>query len=137
MKNKKDYNVEELANDYKRAVADYRNLKRRSEEEKEKIIKLANERLILNMLEVLDDLEESLKHLDNAEGVDKVVEKFISKLENEGLDVIDPKDKDFNPNEHEALEITDGKKGKVMKVYRKGYKLFDKVVRPALVAVGK
>jgi len=128
--------IEDLEDKYKRAAADYQNLKRRSEEEKGKIIRLANERLILNMLEVLDDLEESLKHIDDKDGVEKVIDKFRDKLKLEGLEEINPKGSDFNPYEHEALDSIEGEEGKIINVYRKGYKLFDKVVRPAFVAVG-
>jgi molecular chaperone GrpE len=128
--------IEDLEDKYKRAAADYQNLKRRSEEEKGKIIRLANERLILNMLEVLDDLEESLKHIDDKDGVEKVIDKFRNKLKLEGLEEINPKGSDFNPYEHEALDSVEGEEGKIINVYRKGYKLFDKVVRPAFVAVG-
>lgn len=126
---------EEMENKYKRALADYTNLQRRSEEEKEKFVKFANEVLIKNVLEILDDLEQSQKHIQD-EGLDKVVDKFKKFLTDQGVEEIPAEGEKFNPELHEAIESVEGEEAKVIKVHRKGYKFFSKPLRPALVAVG-
>jgi len=126
---------EELENKYKRALADYVNLQRRSEEEKDRFIKFANEVLIKQILEILDDLEQSQKHIADT-GLDKVVEKFKKFLVNQGVEEVESEGKDFDPTLHEAIESIEGEEGKVLKVHRKGYKFFSKPLRTAIVAVG-
>jgi molecular chaperone GrpE len=126
---------EEFENKYKRALADYTNLQRRSEEDKERIIKFANEILLVKVLEIFDDLEQSQKHIKD-EGLDKVVDKFKKFLTSQGLEEVESEGKKFDPTVHEAIESVEGEEDKVIKVHRKGYKFFSKPLRPALVAVG-
>lgn len=122
---------------YIRALADYQNLVKRTEEERYRLMDFANEILIQKLLPVIDDMEESVKHIKN-EGLQKVLDKLLKILEDAGLQVISPKEgEDFNSDCHEALDTIKGKNGKIMKVHRKGYNLNSKVIRPALVAVGK
>lgn len=119
----------------KQALADYQNLKKRSSAEKELIIKFSNEVLIGKLLDVFIGLGLASEHLkDN--GLDGVYAKFLSVLKSEGLEIIDPIGEDFNSHEHEGVEILPGENGKVIKVLQKGFKLNNKVLKPAVVAVG-
>ncbi len=127
--------AEDFENKYKRALADYTNLQRRSEEEKEKFIKFANEVLIVKILEIFDDLEQSQKHIKD-EGLSKVVDKFKKFLNDNGVEEVESEGKDFDPEIHEAIESVEGETNKVIKVHRKGYKFFNKPLRTAIVAVG-
>lgn len=126
---------DELENSYKRAVADYQNLLKRTADEREKYIKMANEALVSDLLEIIDDLQNSQSHIAD-EGLNKIIEKFTKILTASGVNEIESLNKDFNPEEHEAIESVDGDENKVIKVHRKGYKLFERTIRPAIVAVG-
>ncbi len=126
---------EEIKTKYLRALADYENLEKRSIRDKEQASMLANEVLIEKLIPVLDDLDEAIKHIDD-DGLKQVQKKLVKALEDSGLEIINPQDSTFNPDEHEAIESVNGKENLVVKVYRKGYRLGNKVLRPALVAVG-
>ncbi|PIR42184.1 nucleotide exchange factor GrpE [candidate division WWE3 bacterium CG_4_9_14_0_2_um_filter_35_11] len=127
--------VLDLENSYKRALADYTNLSKRYDEDKIKIISFANEILITKMLGVLDDLEESQKHV-KSDGIDMVIQKFKKVLTEAGITELNPINEIFDPISHEALDLVNGEKDKIIIVNRKGYLLSDKVIRPALVSVG-
>lgn len=134
--------LEEKDASHKRALADYINLKKRSEEEKFAVIKFANEVLLEKFISIFNDLEEAQKHMPTSHpelvsGSQKVVEKFKKTLESEGIEIIDPINEFFDSNTMEAIESVEGEKDKIIKVYRKGYKLNDKVIVTAMVAVGK
>lgn len=131
----KKNNCEEMENLYKRALADYTNLSKRYEEDKIKIISFANEILITKILGVLDDLEESQKHV-KSDGIEMVIQKFKKILNESGVTEMNPVNEVFDPVSHEALELVDGEKDKIIVVNRKGYLLSGKVIRPALVSVG-
>ncbi len=131
-----------------RVQADFVNYKRRVEQEREEQTKLANERLILKLLSVLDDFSRALgtapeKEANNQwlKGMALIEHKLSSTLEEEGLSRIEAAPGvDFDPWEHEAVlhdESSDYEEGKIMTVLKDGYKLHDKVVRPAQVAVSK
>ncbi len=120
---------------HKRALADYKNLERRSEEEKSLIVDLGTKKIIKDMLEVLDDLEASVLHIKDS-GLESVLNKMKKILKNEGLEEIEPIGETFNPEVHEAIDVSDGEKDKVTKAYRKGYFLNGRLLRAALVSVG-
>ncbi len=128
---------------WQRAQADFVNYKRRSQQEKEEMGKFANSVLILNLLPVLDDLERALHSvpprlakLPWVEGIKLIERKFLSILESQGVTRIKAKGKPFDPNLHEAAMSTRGKEGIVVRELKRGYKLRDRVIRPATVAVG-
>jgi molecular chaperone GrpE len=128
---------------WKRAQADFVNYKRRSEQEKQEAGQSANSVLILCLLPVLDDLERALysvpPHLAKlpwVEGIRLIERKFLSILESQGVTRIKAKGRPFDPNLHEAAISTRGREGMVIKELQKGYKLRDRVIRPARVAVG-
>jgi molecular chaperone GrpE len=125
----------ELENKYKRALADYVNLQKRTDEEREKFVKFANEILLRKVLEILDDLEQSQKHIKD-DGLNKVIERFRKFLTDNGVEEIESEGKEFDPSLHEAIESVEGDENKIIKVHRKGYKFFSKPLRIAMVAVG-
>ena len=127
----------ELENQLKRALADYQNLERRIDEERRLLSHLSSALVIEKLLPVLDNLENAQKHLKD-EGLEIVIKQFKDVLQSEGVSEITAEGSPFDPNLHEATEILESDKdGIVLKVLRKGYKINDKVLRPAQVAVGR
>ena len=131
-----------LAN-WQRAQADFINYKRRSEQEKEEIGKFANAMLMLNLLPVLDDLERAftsipphLARLTWVDGIRLIERKLQASLEAQGLSPIKALGEPFDPKLHEAAMHAKGKEGIVIEELQKGYKLQDRVIRPAVVVVG-
>jgi molecular chaperone GrpE len=132
-----------LAN-WQRAEADLANYKKRSEQERSGVIEFVNAELILSLLPVLDDLEraldstpDELAELSWVNGIELVCRKLRDALEAHGLSEIKALEEVFDPRYHEAMMEGDGDEGKVIEVARKGYKLHDRVIRPARVIVGK
>jgi len=132
-----------LAN-WQRAQADFVNYKRRAEQEKSELTKFTNAMLILNLLPVIDDLERALNTVPTAlagltwfDGLRLIHRKLMSILEGQGLQPIEAEGKDFDPNLHEAIMHSEGEEGKVLQELQKGYKLHDRVIRPAMVKVGR
>ena len=131
----KENKVEELAAQLKRALADYDNLKKRTEEEKQAVVKFANTILIVKFLEILDNLETAQKNLGD-QGLGLIVKKFKDVLASENIKEIDTRGKKFDPNLHEAVATADGEaEDQIAEVLQKGYSLDDKVLRPARVKV--
>lgn len=133
---KAEQKPEDLENRLKRALADYANLEKRIEREKEAFVKLANAQLLDKLLSVLDDFELCEKHLRD-EGVSLVCERFKEVLESEGVEEIRALGQKFDPEIMDAVEIVSGEKNKVVEVVLKGYLLNEKVLRPAKVKVGQ
>jgi len=132
-----------LAN-WQRAAADYQNLKRRAEKEREEYGRLATASLIINILPLLDDLERALRSVDMrlagltwVDGIGLIYRKFQAVLEAAGVSEIKAEGETFDPNVHEAVMYGEGEEGKVVAEIQKGYRLGDRVVRPAMVVVGK
>ena len=131
-----------LAN-WQRAQADFINYKRRSEQEKEEIGKFANATLMLSLLPILDDLERAftsipvhLAKLSWVDGIRLIERKLQASLEGQGLSQIKALGEPFDPQFHEAVMQGKGKEGMVIDEVQKGYKLHDRVLRPAMVIVG-
>jgi molecular chaperone GrpE len=127
---------EELDANWKRAAADYQNLKRRSEQEKLEIIKFANFNLLQEFLPVLDNLQAVAEHSDD-QGLKITVNHFSDLLKKVGVEELEVLDKPFNAETCEALETVAGKKDYVVEVVLKGYMFNGKLLRPARVKVGK
>ncbi|OGC70339.1 nucleotide exchange factor GrpE [candidate division WWE3 bacterium RIFOXYC1_FULL_39_7] len=125
----------EMENNWKRALADYRNFQKRSEEEKGFFIDFANESLIRQLLPVLDNLETLSNHIDDA-GLQMIIKNFAQILAEEGLVEISAQDKEFDASTMEAIEMVEGKENTVIEVLNKGYLLKNKLLRPARVRVG-
>ena len=131
-----------LAN-WQRAQADFINYKRRSEQEKEEISQFANASLMFNLLPILDDLERAftsipphLARLTWVDGIRLIERKLWASLEVQGLSLIKALGEPFDPKFHEAAMHGKGKEGIVIEELQKGYKLRDRVIRPAMVVVG-
>ena len=128
---------------WQRTQADFINYKRRSEQDKEEFSQFANAGLVLSLLPVLDDLERALTaippksaKLPWVDGIRLIERKFRASLETQGLTPIKALGEPFDPNLHEAVRQDKGKEGIVIEELRKGYKLYDRVIRPAMVVVG-
>ena len=128
---------------WQRAQADFTNYKRRSEQEKEETVKFASAGLISNLLPVLDDFERATRSLPPeqaqaslAEGFRLIERKLGTIMESQGLTEIKAMGEPFDPRLHEAINQDRGKEGIVVRELEKGYKLHDKVLRPAKVVVG-
>jgi len=131
-----------LAN-WQRTQADFINYKRRSEQEKEELGKFANTSLMLSLLPVLDDLERAFASIPPrstkltwVDGIRLIERKLRASLEAQGLSRIQALGETFDPNFHEAAMHGKGRDGMVIEELQKGYKLHDRVIRPAKVVVG-
>ncbi len=128
---------------WQRAQADFINYKRRTEQEKQDLGKLANAVLVSNLLPVLDDLERALSSTPDdlaevgwVDGIGLIERKLRSTLEAQGLSPIEALGKPFDPNIHEAVMQGKGKEGIVIEELEKGYTFQDRVIRPTKVVVG-
>ena len=134
---KKDQNHQELEERLKRTMADYQNLERRIEEERKLLSKLSALLLVEKLLPVLDNLENAQAHLDD-EGLEMVIKQFKEILTQEGVEEIEAIGQQFDPSEHEAIETQTGEDDNIVaRVLAKGYKIEDKVIRPARVVVSR
>jgi len=126
---------------YKRMLAEYANYKRRTEQEKEQIGRFTTGRLLTALLPVLDNLERAAAAPEGEEykaGVEMIVTQFQKALSDMGLAEIPAENAPFDPELHHAVmrEDADGvEPDTVTQVFQKGYKLGDKVLRPAMVKV--
>jgi molecular chaperone GrpE len=132
-----------LAN-WQRAAADFQNYKRRTEQEREEIGRLANAALVINVLPILDDLERALTSVDAhlagltwVDGIWLIYRKLQALLEASGVKQIQTEGQEFDPRYHEAVMTGEGEEGKVVSEVQKGYMLGDRVLRPAMVVVGR
>jgi molecular chaperone GrpE len=125
-----------------RLAADFENYKKRAARERQEYVTLANERLIAELIPILDDLERALAAAEEhqeaqlEEGVRLVHGSLASLLARHGVLPIDTDGK-FDPYVHEALlsQPSEAEEGSVIDVVQKGYKLGERVVRPARVVV--
>lgn len=127
--------LDDLELKWKRALADYANLEKRINQEKEVFVRFCNARLLENLLSVLDDFERAEKHLKD-QGLSLAVNKFKEVLQKENLEEIKAQGEEFNPELMEATEMVAGPKNRVVEVVNKGYLLNNKVLRVAKVKVG-
>jgi molecular chaperone GrpE len=133
---------DEHLNDLKRVAAEFENYRKRVLRDQESLVARAHERLVKELLPVLDDLERALAAAEEheeaklEEGVRLVHRELADALEREGLAEIETNGA-FDPHVHEALlsQPSDAKEGSVLEVVQKGYRLGDRVLRPARVVV--
>jgi molecular chaperone GrpE len=135
--------AEKYLSNWQRAQADFANYKRRTEQERGDIIKLANAELILNLLSAVDDMERALDHVSGklaaskwVDGIVLIYRKFMAILEANGVSEMKALGEQFDPCLHEAVAHVEGENDKVIAVVQKGYLLNDRVLRPAMVTVG-
>ena len=128
--------LSEMELNWKRALADYKNLVDRSNKERKQFTEFANEVLIMKFLAVYDSLD-MLGKYNSDQGLQLTIKQFGQVLKEEGLKEIDALGKDYDVNEMEAIEMVEGEKDKVTEVLTKGFYLKEKLLRPARVKVGK
>lgn len=140
--------IADLQDKYLRLSAEFDNYRKRTIKEKAEIIKTAAEKTITAILPVLDDMERALLNMQKSddaqalrEGMELINAKFLKILSQEGLNKIETEGADFNTDFHEAIAMipapSEDQKGKVLDCVQTGYKLNDKVIRHAKVAVAQ
>lgn len=142
---KKEY--EALQDKYLRACAELENTKKRLEKEKVDSVKYANDSLILEFLPILDNLEIAEKHIKEAkdfkavqEGVDMIQLQMQDFLKEIGVERIKTVGEKFDPHQHEVVEVVESlDKGDelIVEELKPGYKINGRLLRPALVKIGK
>lgn len=139
--------IEKWKNDYYKVFADMENVKRRMKNEHESSLKFMMQNFIEELLPVIDNFERSLVVTDPSEevnnflkGYEMIYGQLMTVLRSQGLEVIDTKDKEFDPNYHQAIstEKVDGvKPNMIIEELQKGYMLKDRVIRASLVKVSE
>lgn len=137
--------LDEATNGWKRALADYENFKKRSDEDKRELVQYASENLILEILPVLDNFENAYKALPKdlegnnwAEGIKYIKVQLRDVLKNNQIEELKTVGEKFDPEVHEAIEKVKSKdkKNMVIEEVVKGYKMGNKVIRVAKVKIG-
>ncbi len=131
----------------KRMQAEMENYRKRMVKEQEQIVQYASQTVILELLPVIDNLERAIgiDRIENEgtkllEGVELIYSQLQGILEREGVEVIDPTGKLFDPQRHEAVmqvESDDHEENTIVEVMQKGYALKGRLLRPATVTVAK
>lgn len=128
--------VDDWKSKYLRALADYQNLERRSQEEKERVRTFAAEVILTRLLPVIDTLGKAQDHLKDA-GLDIALRELWAVVEEQGVTKIDAVGNVFNPHEMECIEVVEGPENQVVEETLPGYLFRGKVLRVAQVKVGK
>ena len=139
----RDLKIEELTDSLQRLQAEYANYRRRTQQEKETIGVFANEKILNELIPVVDSMERALEACTDKEdtmykGIDLVYKQLTATFEKFGLQEIEAENAEFDPNLHLAVmqESIDGvEPNKVVMVLQKGYKLGNKVLRASMVKV--
>ena len=140
--------IADLKDKYLRQAAEFDNYRKRTLKERAELILNGGEKTITALLPILDDMERAIANGENTddpqvlrEGMQLIYQKLMKALEAQGVSKIETEDADFDTNLHEAIALVPGmgddKKGKVIDCMATGYKLNDKVIRYAKVAVGQ
>ena len=140
--------ITELQDRYLRQAAEFDNYRKRTMKEKADLIKSAAEKVIVAELPIVDDMDRALDNMEKGmdadaciEGFKLIAQKFKNTLTQQGLEKIDTDGQDFDTDYHEAIALipapTEELKGKILDCVQAGYKLGDKVIRHAKVAVGQ
>ncbi|NQY99194.1 MAG: nucleotide exchange factor GrpE [Bdellovibrionales bacterium] len=139
--------IEKYKKDYLYLAAEFDNYKKNAIKERSQLVKYGNERLIREVLEVIDNFERALGVAPNADnfesyskGMQMIHAELLSLLAKFGVSTSNPQGLPFDPNEHEALsseETAEVGAGHVFRVFKKAYRLHDKLIRPAQVVVAK
>ena len=134
----------QLREDTLRERADLENQRKRLERERDMARKFANERLLGELLPVIDSLEAGLSAAADIgalrEGIELTLKQLMKVTGDNGLVAVDPLGQPFNPEHHQAMSTVDSAEhapGYVVQVYQKGWLLNDRLLRPALVVVAK
>lgn len=137
--------IDKVNNQYIRLAADFDNYRKRQMQEREALLKYGAEETLKKMIEALDNIDRAKTSVENVEDVNTVKDSYnmvfkqiYDVLGKIGLEIIDTKDKEFDPNLHEAVMQTptsEYPENTIIAELQKGYKLGDKVLRPSLVNV--
>ena len=132
---------------WQRTAADYSNYRRRTEQDREANLGLANEALLFKLLVIVDDFDRAIANMPDdlakspwVDGIVAIDRKLRQLLDSEGLTPIDAAGQMFDPHQHEAIVQVETNKvpeGTVTEELQRGYRLRDRVLRPSLVAVAK
>lgn len=128
--------ISELQEKLARSLADYANLEKRIEGQRQLFVALTTVSIMTKMIEILDDLILTQDNLHN-QGLQITIDKFINILKTEGLNEIKVDGAEFDPNTMECVSVGKGEENKVISVKKRGYTLNGQVIRPAQVIVGK
>ena len=135
---------EDLQTKFLRLSADFQNYRRRTEKEKSDIYAFANEKIVLQLLDVLDNFDRAMQTAPEddkfAEGMGMILKQFTDLLDRNSVKEIEALGKSFDPNYHNAVmteAVEDAESGIITKVLQKGYTLNGKVIRPSMVAVSQ
>jgi molecular chaperone GrpE len=140
---------EDFKQKYYYLAAEMQNMQRRFDKDKENLLKYGSEKILRDILDVVDNFERTLGFIQADEdekvkniavGIDMIAKQFISTLENHGLKKVDALGKEFDPNFHEALsqQAVEGKKEmEIIQVHQAVYTLNERLLRPAKVVVVK
>ena len=140
--------IADLQDRYLRQAAEFDNYRKRTMKEKAELIKSAAEKVLVAELPIVDDMDRALDNMEKGmdadaciEGFKLIAQKFKNTLAQQGLEKIDTDGQDFDTDYHEAIALipapTEELKGKILDCVQAGYKLGDKVIRHAKVAVGQ
>ena len=140
--------IEELKTQLLYKAAEFDNYRERTLKERAELILNGGEKVITAILPILDDMERAIENGEKTddpevlrEGMTLIHQKFMKTLESQGVTKIEANNADFDTDLHEAVAMVPGmgddKKGKVIDCLQQGYKLNDKVIRHAKVAVGQ
>ena len=137
--------IAELNERIVRLTADFDNFRKRAQREKDEARQFANQGLLEKLLPVLDNFEMALTAVKDADpsvrdGVQMILDQLLGVLKESGVEPVDAMGQPFDPNLHEALsqeETTEVEEGKVVQQVQRGYKLNERLVRPARVVVAK
>ena len=140
--------IEEQKDKYLRLSAEFDNYRKRTIKEKAELILNGGEKSISSILPIVDDFERAIKNMETAtdvaavkEGIELIYNKFISVLGQNGVKVIETKEKPLDTDFHEAIAVIpapdEALKGKIIDCVQTGYTLNDKVIRHAKVVVGE
>ena len=137
--------INELEDRLLRLTADYENFRKRAQREKNEARQFANQHLLEKQLPILDNFEMALTAAENADsairdGIQMIYDQFNDVLKDVGVEKVDAEGELFDPNLHEAIsqqETVDIEEGTVVEQIQSGYKLNDRLVRPARVVVAK
>ena len=136
-----DEQEEPMKDQYLRLMADFQNYKRRVAKEREDTRAYANEKIVTELLTVLDNFDRAMEHdADEGfkEGMQMILDQFNEVLKHAGVEEIEAEKAEFDPNFHNAVMMEDTdevESGHVSCVLQKGYKLNGKVIRPSMVKV--
>jgi molecular chaperone GrpE len=126
---------------WQRAKADFINARKDEEHNRREFIKFSEKNLIFDLFELLDSFDAMFKHGENQNGAENIYKQLLNVLRGRGVEAIVAIGEKFNPEEHESLgEInvdSEEKENIIIEEIRKGYRMHNKVLRPAQVKIGK